>query len=272
MYPVAFLYNLSYNYDNMDKNIVEQVKVLGFGDYEARIYITLLENSPSSATLIAQKCNLSRSSVYTTLASLISKGVVSTTYHNNVKQFVAEDPSIFEALLKKEKDELENKTKVLGSLSSVLMKAMTPLMHTPNTVFFEGQDGLKRIYLSMLRDANKGGTMYILRDEFVWTPEWQFIFSQEWHNRVRRLKIEKNIKTHLIINDSAFERSKKSYYASRKATVTTYLPKKKHLKDFALYILDDVVSILSMENNNLVGIKITNNSLAENFKVILSLL
>ena len=256
----------------MDTNIVEQLKVLGFGDYEARIYMTLLENSPASATYVARKCKLSRSSVYTTLASLIAKGVVSTTYHNNVKQFVAEDPSIFESLLKKEKDELENKTKVLGSLSSVLMKTMKPLMHTPNTVFFEGQDGLKRIYLSMLRDANKGGTMYILRDEFVWTPQWQFIFGEEWHTRVRRLKIEKNIKTHLIINDSVLEKSKKSYYSTRKATTVNYLPKNKALKDFALYILDDVVSILSMENNNLVGIKITNKSLAENFKIILALL
>jgi hypothetical protein len=114
--------------------------------------------------------------------------------------------------------------------------------------------------------------MYILRDEFVWKPEWQFVFGQEWHSRVRRLKIEKNIKTHLIVNDSSFERTKKKYYASRKATTTAYLPKNKNLKDFAMYILDDVVSIMSMENNNLIGIKITNKSLAENFKIILSLL
>jgi sugar-specific transcriptional regulator TrmB len=256
----------------MDTNIVDQLKLLGFGDYEAKIYLTLLENSPASATLIGRKCNLARSSVYTTLASLIAKGIVSTTNHNNVKQFVAEDPSVLDAMLKKEKDILENKTKVLGSLSSVLMKTMTPLMHTPNTVFFEGQDGLKRIYLSMLRDANKEGTMYILRDEFVWTKDWQFIFAQEWHNRVRRLKIEKNIKTYLIVNDSKIEREKAKFYGSRKYTTISYLPKKRTLKDFAIYILDDVVSIMSMENNNLVGIKITNKSLAENFKIILSLL
>lgn len=256
----------------METNTISQLKTLGLGDYEARVYLVLLADSPSNATFIARKCNLSRSSVYTTLASLTERGLVSTTYRNNVKQFVAEDPSVLETLLSKERDEIENKTKVLGSLSEVLMKTMAPLSHVPGTVFFEGQDGLKRVYLSMLRDAENGSTMYVLRDEFVWTPEWKFVFEQEWHNRVRRLKKEKNIKTKLIINDSAIERSKKAYYSSRKATEVRYLPKNKKLKDFSLYILDDMVSILSVENNNFVGIKITNKSLAENFKLMLSLL
>lgn len=44
-----------------------------------------------------------------------------------------------------------------------------------------------------------------------------------------------------------------------------YLSEKNQVKEFAIYIIEDVVSILSMENNNLVGIKITNIHMAENF-------
>jgi sugar-specific transcriptional regulator TrmB len=44
--------------------IVNQLRVLGLGDYEAAVYAVLLETSPQSATVIAKKCALSRSSVY----------------------------------------------------------------------------------------------------------------------------------------------------------------------------------------------------------------
>jgi predicted transcriptional regulator len=75
------LYNLSYNYDNIEimNDIITQLQKFGLGDHEARVYSVLLETSPANATLIAKKCALSRSSVYTTLTSLIAKGLVGTT-------------------------------------------------------------------------------------------------------------------------------------------------------------------------------------------------
>jgi len=39
-----------------------------------------------------------------------------------------------------------------------------------------------------------------------------------------------------------------------------------------MYIMGDVVSIMSMENKNLVGIKITNRHFADNFKNIFDIL
>ena len=248
------------------EQIIQQLKKLGLGDYEALIYAMLCSSSPASATFIAKKCNLSRSSVYTTLHSLIAKGLVGTTYKNDVKQFIAQDHSTLEQLLKKEKSNLDEKFKILELLHDSFQFFSKSNLNIPQVIFFEGQEGLKKIYLSMMRQAQPKATLYLLRDEFVWQPEWKFIFEQDWHERVKRLKIEKDIKTKLLINNSEIENAHTKFYKSKKELEYGFLPSKNSVKQFAIYIIGDMVSILSMEKNNLVGIKITNQHFADNFK------
>ena len=247
------------------EQIIQQLKKLGLGDHEALIYTTLLSSSPASATFIAKKCSLSRSSVYTTLNSLIAKGLVGTTYKNDVKQFIAQDHSTLEQLLKKEKGNLEEKFRILELLRDSFQFFSKSNLNIPQIIFFEGQEGLKKIYLSMMRQAQSKSILYLLRDEFVWQPEWKFIFEQDWHERVKRLKIEKNIHTKLLINASRVEKQHSKSYQSKKELEYRFLPPKNLIKQFAIYIIGDIVSILSMEKNNLVGVKITNHHFADNF-------
>lgn len=260
--------NVSYNSDNTMEQIITQLKQLGLNDHEAQVYFTLLSASPSSASFIAKKCHLSRSSVYTTLSMLISKGLVGTTFKNNVKQFIAEDDASLELYLKKEKQSLEEKYKSLELIKKGFSFFDQSGAHIPQVVFFEGQEGLKKIYLSLMRNARDNETLYLLRDEFVWKPEWKFIFEQEWHDRVKRYKVEKNIKTKLLINNSKIEKEHAKQYRSKNYLNVSYLQTKHSVKQFAIYLIGDVIAIMSMEKNNLVGIKITNRSMAENFKAM----
>ena len=250
----------------------ESLKKLGFSDHESLIYSVLLVNSPASASLIANKCNLSRSSVYTVLNSLTSKGLVGTTYKNEIKQFIAEGYPALEQKLKKERNEIDDKFKLLENLKENIEILTKDSLSIPQIIFFEGQEGLKKIYASMMRQAPKGSTMFILRDEFVWQEEWKFVFSQDWHDRVKRIKMEKNIQTKLLINDSKAEKEKISYYNSRKNLEFKYLSPKNSVKRFAFYLVGDTASIMSMENNNLIGIKITNQHLVDNFMEIFKML
>jgi len=248
--------------------IQNELKKIGLGDYESLIYAVLLRNSPTTASILARKCNLSRSSVYTTLNSLIAKGLVGTSYKNETKQFIAQDLSVLEQYLKKEKEQINQKFQTLESLKINLQSVVNQKFNLPQIIFFEGQEGLKKIYLSMLIDAPKNSTLYLLRNEFVWEPSWQFIFDTEWHEKTKYHKINKNISTKILINDSEIEHQNLKVYQSRKKLEVKYLSKEDSVKDFAMYIIGDVVSILSMENTNLVGIKITNQNLADNFKNI----
>ncbi|NTW13450.1 MAG: helix-turn-helix domain-containing protein [Candidatus Moranbacteria bacterium] len=238
----------------------------GFSGNESLIYGDLLAHSPSGASAIAKRCGLSRSSVYTVLGVLISRGLVGTTHRNEIKQFVAEDVSALRELSERKRKDMEREAKAITLLETTIASMKGPAdPKLPQILSFEGQEGLKKIYLSMLRDAKRGSNLRILRDEFVWDPAWEFVFGAEWKRRVKRWKIDLDIRTRLLVNPSALEKSKSKFYASRKKTVTKYLPERETVKDFALYVIDDVASILSMEDGNLVGIRVTNRRIAENF-------
>ena len=67
-------------------------------------------------------------------------------------------------------------------------------------------------------------------------------------------------------NNSADEKSHEAFYKSRKAFAHKRLPKEQRVDQFALYVIDDTAAILSLNEKDLVGIKITNKHIAENFK------
>jgi len=247
------------------QDITKQLEQLGLGGYEAVVYKALLTASPAGASVIAKQCNLSRSSVYTTLAALIVKGLVGTTYKNDIKQFIAQDYATLEHMLEREERQLEVKKGVLKNLRESFQRVRQTNLNIPQMIFFEGQEGLKRIYSSMMRQAPPHSVLYLCRDEFVWQPEWRFIFEADWHDRVKRMKMEKRITTKLLVNDSAEERRHNAYYHSRKHLAIRFLRPPHTLKQFAVYIIGDIVSILSMENSNLVGMKVTNRHFATNF-------
>jgi sugar-specific transcriptional regulator TrmB len=268
------MFKLSYTSDNSDGNVffrdmqylVPQLKQLGLTGYEASVYAALLEHSPASASFVAKKCGLSRSSVYTTLNTLMGKGLVGTTYKNEIKQFIAQDKSSLEQLLRKEEEILSEKFQAFESLRDALDRLGASALSIPQLIFFEGQEGLKKIYLSMMREAPDRSTLYLLRDEFVWRPDWDFIFKPEWMSRVRRIKSEKDIRTRLLVNDSKEERERLGTYGSRKDLDVRFLPRKYSVDRFALYVMGDTVSLLSMEHNNLVGVKMANAHFSENFR------
>jgi len=139
-------------------------------------------------------------------------------------------------------------------------------------ISFEGLEGLKKIYISMLRQASRNSKMLVLRDEFIWNEEWNFTFSDNWQEIVTRLKKEKNITTNLLLNNSEEELEKVKFYDSRVGLKYKLLKKRFRINKFSLYILSDMVSILSIEKNNLVGVQITNKYLADNFKSIFEMI
>ncbi len=248
--------------------LTEKLKELGLGDYEAVVYAVLLASSPSNATLIAKKCELSRSSVYTTLSSLIAKGLVGTTYKNDVKQFIAQDFAALEEMVKKEKEAVYKKEKLVQEIRENAALHTRTDTQLPEIIFFEGQEGLKKIYASMMRQAPMNAVRYFLRDEFVWQPQWEFSFEKDWQDHVERFKTEKKMTTKLLVNPSKEEKERLKPYRQQKTSTYKFLSPKHVINQFAMYIIGDTTAIMSMEKHNLVGIKISNAHMAANFKQI----
>lgn len=247
------------------EDLRKRLKELGLGGHEPAVYATLLEG-PVGAAVIARKCGLSRSSVYTTLNALTGKGLVGTTHRDEVKQFVAEGPGALLDLLKREEAQAQGRVKLGQALGEQLERLGASTSGVPQVTHFEGQQGLKRIYLAMVREAPQGASMCILRDEFIWQPEWSFIFEEEWRARVRRFKAEKRVSTRLLINPSKQEREQAAWYRARPQLERRYLARP--VTAFGLYLVGDTAAVLSIERHNLLGIRIANRHLAANFRML----
>ena len=244
--------------------MIETLEQLGLSKNESLVYAALVSHSPAGATYLSKKCSLARSSVYTALSSLTAKGLVGTSFKNEIKQFIAEDPGAIREMLEKEKVETEKRIQLFEKEQNTLKLLKADWLKIPNIVIFEGQEGLKKTYMSMMREVEPGSLMYVMRDEFVWHPEWHFIFEKEWHEKVRNIKAGKDIKTNLLVNESKEEKENQRLYEKRKGLSVRFLPKQDRLEKFAIYINKDTFTMLSFEKGNMVGVKITNKNLAEN--------
>lgn len=249
------------------QNLTDHLTRLGLGPYEASVYGALLERSPASAATIAKACALSRSTVYTCLHALVGKGIVKVTQKNGVKQFLAEDVEILDRLLQAEERSLAEKRTFFQEIGPQLRALGSNDAQVPRVVFFEGQEGLKRAYMAMMRQAPVGATLYLARDPFVWQPEWGFVFERDWHERIKRLKAEKRLTTKLLVNGSEREQ-KRAFYQQKKGLEVRFLDPAATLHAFAFYLLGDTVNVLSFERGNLLGTTITNQNVARNFQAL----
>lgn len=243
------------------------LETIGLGSHEASVFAALCELTPTTAANIAKKCALSRSSVYTTLGILVGKGLVGTTYRSGVAYFTTTGMPALEHFVASEEARAAKKRATLAALSRELA-SLSPTSTLPHTVFFEGKDGLQKIYLAMMQAAPHGSVRRFLRDEFIWHPEWDFVHTPAWTKSVETWTKEKELHTKLLLNPSKLEKSKKKFYTSRPRTQVKYLPAAHTVSNFALYIVGDHVAILSLEHNQLLGIHITHPSLAKNYAAV----
>ncbi len=239
---------------------------LGLSGHEPAVYAALLQHSPTSAAWIAKHCGLSRSSVYATLGVLTGKGLVGVTHKNDVQQFVAGGASPLLEALKTAAREADERVEQATALVDQLAKLAEATAQVPQIMHFEGAEGLRRIYLAMLRTAPKGAVMRILRDEFIWQPAWAFVFEDAWRARVKRHKIDNQLMTRLLVNRSTEERRHAKYYASRPNLERRYLPKP--VSRFGLYLAGDTAAILSLDAHHLLGIRIVNRHITANLETI----
>jgi predicted transcriptional regulator len=239
---------------------------LGLTGHEPAVYGALLQHSPASAAWVAKHCGLSRSSVYATLGVLTGRGLVGVTHKNDVKQFVAGGATALLEALRSEAREAEARVARANQLVDQLAKLADATAQVPQIIHFEGADGLRRIYLAMLRSAPRGATMRIMRDEFIWQPAWAFVFEDIWRARVKRHKLDHDLTTRLLVNRSTEERRHAKYYTSRKRLERRYLPEP--IERFGLYVVGDTAAVLSLDAHNLLGIRIVNRHIARNFEIL----
>lgn len=135
--------------------IEETLKKLGLGDKERAIYLILLKIGLSNATQIAGEVGFPRQTVYSVLEGLVGEGFVEQSDKRGVRQFFA-DPNQLISLVESRKNELEKSKKVLEEEVPKLLIKNRRGQKFPVVQYYEGREGLKRLFQNILGEYEKG--------------------------------------------------------------------------------------------------------------------
>lgn len=123
---------------------------LGFSPKEIYIYTALLELETATATDLAKKTEINRTSCYDILSALIKRGLVSKIVKKKKIYFHITDPRKLINYLDREKEEAYNKIeknkKQVSEVMPELLSLFNPTTTKPKIEFYEGAKGMREAY------------------------------------------------------------------------------------------------------------------------------
>ena len=136
----------------VDEKVLESA---GLTTEQARVYLVLLESGLSPARHIASKTNLGRALTYKILGQLLTLQLAEKKkFSGRAALFAPNHPERLKTLLEERKKGLEQMGFALQTAFGSLTSAFNLLRGKPNVQFFEGVEGLKKIYDDIL-DTNQ---------------------------------------------------------------------------------------------------------------------
>ena len=84
------------------KDLIYKLQEIGFKEYESKIFLVLLKGSALSASEIADKANIRRTSVYEILKSFAARGFCNEIETNTILRYEMIDPRVISDKLEKE--------------------------------------------------------------------------------------------------------------------------------------------------------------------------
>lgn len=223
---------------------------IGLSTKESKIYLSAIELGLSPAARIAKKAAINRVTTYDTLEKLMQKGFITKHKRKGTFQFSAVDPEIIALDFRSRARDLR---KSLPDFKRI--RGETP---HPQIQYFEGLEGIKKIYLDTL--SSKGEILNYADSKGIrelW-PEYDQKYVQERTNRKIYLRgICPNDEEGRKVKDEDWECHREIRLVNRE----TY--------DFSneINIYDDKVAIVSFGKNP-IGMIIENRDIANTQRAI----
>lgn len=237
----------------MNKEILE---TLGLNENELLVYKEILSIGSTSALVISKRTNINKSTVRYICQSLEKKWVIFSIKKDGTFIYSAESPKRFLSILEKDKKKLEEKEKKINSIIEYFESVKDKNNILPKVTFFEGKQGIQRLYQSIL-DMNTAidsiednGEMYRFFPEFV-----DYFIAQR-----KKRKIHNRV---ICPSKNPINVNSKQEHREVKTIDETIFPFSWDIK-----ICGNHVSIISFKDDNSVGISITDEDIANNFRQI----
>ncbi|OGJ41911.1 hypothetical protein A3J23_03525 [Candidatus Peregrinibacteria bacterium RIFCSPLOWO2_02_FULL_48_14] len=136
--------------------MIEQLQGLGLTAKEAALYLASLElGEASPVSTVAKKAGLNRTTAYDLLESLVKRGLVLASDHKGFRTYQAQEPEKLVAYLKEESQKFAHLAEEAKEILPELNSHYRALSDRPKVYFYEGDEGLIRVYEETLTSSEE---------------------------------------------------------------------------------------------------------------------
>jgi sugar-specific transcriptional regulator TrmB len=167
-----------------------QLQDAGLNEIEAKIYLASLELGQTSASRIAKKAGIKRTTIYLSLENLMQKGLVSAIKKDGKNHYYAEDPRNLERIMEERKQKI-------SSLIPQLLAFTSLIDNKPEIRYFEGEDGIKEVLMNSLEYMGQEVLM-------MFSESYQADFGDEFFDsQFRPERMKKKISARILAPHNA---------------------------------------------------------------------
>lgn len=228
------------------EEILLALENFGLSSNESKVYIASLELGLSKVSEISKKAKILRETTYGVINSLLDKGLMSYVLKSGIKYFEAVGSTKLIYILKEKERMINNISQDLNLLSKMTITK-------PSVELLEGKEGLKTIQ-ELLLSSKK--FLVIASNKHL-----KKILKSYFPNFVKR-RIKLKIKVKLLSDEKPMGEELLQYKP---------LPKNFNIKT-ATYLFDDKIAIISLNQQEPVGIIIKNKDIFNTQKNMFDLL
>lgn len=219
----------------------EALKEFGLSEKEVKVYIALLRLGTSSVNRIAEKSMLQRTTTYDILKSLTEKGLVSHVVKEKKRYFEAADPNKLLNMLKEKEGKI---AEIIPGLELIRKS----IKEKPSITLYEGRAGMKTILEDILK-TKKDFMCYASKKDLA--KFFKYYFPHFVDERVKL-----GIKAKLILDAEPIAKELTEFKIINKKFKT------------ATWIYGNRIAILTLEENEPVGIIIENEEIANTQRIV----
>ncbi len=231
----------------------ELLRDCGLTQNESLVYLTLLKIGKSKSGEIVNESKVSGGKIYETLYKLVDKGLVKSISENNVKYFIANDPSAILEYLNEKDRRLHERRERLSNVLPDLELLKKNDAREDDVALIKGIRGISPIVHKALENAKDIKIMGITSSKNVRYNN----FWRGWHKE--RIGLRKKAK--MIFSDRNTD-----YWKFFNKLGYTEVREISHLTPSAVMIIDDNVFIFSY-GDEITCIHIASESISTSFSL-----
>lgn len=156
-----FILDLFFTLFHQNTMLEENLCRIGLTKRESRLYIELLKLGSQAVSVVAQRLGFKRTSTYSLLNSLLSKGLVSTFTKNNIRFFSANDPNCLVAFLDCKSKKFDfHRSQILSIIPKIRDLIGGCDFKKPLVSYYDGLDVIKFLLVDLL-GSSKSLSVYL---------------------------------------------------------------------------------------------------------------